>query len=288
MGFFSKKKKKEQQDENVGQGSNKEVNKAEYKIVLLEKLGGTVRIIKSFHAHRWIDIEDHVVYLKHDKLKFMEIFPQQVNDFKNYTEKEVEKLIKDKQALLEKERDTDSENINDKDIEYDLLKLKAKQRSFKFDDKASYLSFDENARPTFYFLREGSTFFPFKFDTETKNIFIPSDNRKKSASIALRNKENKYDTKKIMDGATILMLIVGFLMMAGGGYMLFKAKQANDASWQAYDQSEIAKAQRACLENINAVAKSVAESAKDVETVVNKVENDLNKPQTVIEGVIPE
>jgi len=281
--MFKNKKIKEEKEKN-------EVNKAEYKIVLVEKLGGTVRVIKSFFASRWKDEEDHVVYLKNgDKsVAFMEIFPQQINDFKNYGENEVDKLIDKYSTILERERDRDTEELNDKDVEYELLKLKAKKRSFKFDSNASYLSFDENARPTFYFLREGSTFFPLKWDTNTKNIFVPSDNRKKSASISLRNKENKYNTKKLLDGVSIVLLVVGFLMCSGGGYFLFKAKQANDTSFNAYDSSQIAAAQRACLEQINSIAGNVAQSAQDVEKITNNLEEQLNKPQTVITGVTPE
>jgi len=283
MAIFGKKKQKE-----ASEDSNKEVNKAEYKIVLVEKLGGTVRTIKSFFASRFNDEDDNVVYLKNDKLKFIEIFPQQITDFKNYTEEEVNKLLKKYTDILQKERDVDSDAINDKDIEYEILKLKAKKRSFKFDENASYLSFDENSRPTFYFLREGSTFHPLKWDTDTKTIFTPSDNRKKSASLSLRNKQNKYNTKKLLDGASIILLIVGFIMAAGGGYFMFKANAANNAAFDSYDKSEIAAAQRACLESINQVAGSVALTAEEVEKISTNVEENINKPQTVINGVIPE
>ena len=80
---FEKKLRKQAEKD----AKKQETNKAEYKVVLVEKLGGTVRVIKSFYAQRYIDLEDHVVYLKNDKLKFMEIFPQQINDFKNYKSK---------------------------------------------------------------------------------------------------------------------------------------------------------------------------------------------------------
>lgn len=263
-----------------------EVNKAEYKIVLFEKLGGTARIIKTFDAHRFRDDEDHVVYLKNDSSKFLEIFPQQVNDFKNYTEKEVDSLIKKYQDQLESERELDSD-VNDKNVEYELLKLKAKKRSFKFSEDASYLCFDDNSRPTFYFLREGSNFFPFKWDTETKTIFVPSDNRKKSASLALRNKQNKYNTKKILDGLSILLIIVGFVMALGGTYLLFKGNGAYDAAFAKYDQSEIAAAQRACLEDISKVSAVISETATHVEQISENVEDKTVK-DTIIEGIIPE
>ena len=84
MGLFNKKQDKKQDKKKEDDNSNNEVNKAEYEIVLLEKLGGTVREITKFDASRFRDDEDHVVYLKNDKKKFLEIFPQQINDFKNY------------------------------------------------------------------------------------------------------------------------------------------------------------------------------------------------------------
>lgn len=263
-----------------------QINKAEYKIVLLEKLGGTVRTIKYLDAQRFRDDEDHVVYLKSEKDKFLEIFPQQINDFKNYTIEEVNKLIKKYQNQLEEERTEDTQ-VNDKNVEYELLKLKAKQRSFKFDDKASYLSFDETARPTFFFLREGSNFFPFKWDTDTKTIFVPSDNRKKSASLALRNKQNKYNIKKMLDGLSIIMIIVGFVMAGGGAYLLFKGNGAYDTAFEKYDQSEIAAAHRACLEDISKVSQTIADTAKNVEQISDNVEDKTVK-DTIIKGIIPE
>lgn len=283
MGWFRKNKKQEKQDEDKS-----EVAKAEYKIVLLEKLGGTVREITSFDAVRFRDDQDHVVYLKNVKTKFLEIFPQQVNDFKNYTEDEVDNLIEIYQDKLATERKKDNENVNDKDLEYELLKLKAKKRSFKFDENASYLSFNKDGRPTFHFLREGSTFFPFKWDTNTKNIFVPSDNRKKSASISLRNKETKYDTGKIITGAAILLIVVGIIFAAGGGYFMFKSKNAYAEAFEKYEASEIAQAQRQCLENLNEVSGTITKSADNVQKITQSIEKELNKPQTVITGVIPE
>lgn len=285
MGLFRKKKQKEDEE---GIYENKQVTKAEYKIVLLEKLGGTVRVIKSFDAHRWIDLNDHVVYLRNSKLNFMEIFPQQINDFKNYTETEVNNLIEKYTNILQSERKHDTEDINEKDIEFELLKLKAKKRSFNFHPNASYLSFDTDSRATFYFLREGSTFFPFKWDTDTKTIFVPSDNRKKSASIALRNKETKYNTKKLLDGISIILLVVGFIMLASGGYLMYKGNNFYKDAFTTYDESEIAKAKRACLEDAGTISRVVTKNAEDMNRIIETYEERLNNPKSSIQGIIPE
>jgi hypothetical protein len=286
MGLFKKKDKLKKQAKDKEEKS--EVNKADFSIVIFDKLGGTVREITRFDAARFRDDLDHVVYLKNDKKKFLEIFPQDVNDFKHYTEKEVDTLIAKNQDLLEQERKNDSENVNDKNIEFELLKLHAKKRSFKFSENSSNLSFDSKGKPTFYYLREGSTFFPFKWDTETKNIFVPSDNRKKSASIALRNKESKYDTTKLVTGAAVLLIIIGIIFAAGGGYFMMKAKGAYSEAFADYEASNIAAIQTGCLQNINEVSNSLTNSANNIEKITKTIEDDLNKPQTVINGVIPE
>jgi len=282
------KQEKQLRKEAEKEAKKAQTNKAEYKIVLLEKLGGTVRAIKTFYAYRWLDTEDHVVYLKNDSLKFMEIFPQQINDFKNYSPGEVQGLINKYQHKLETERTIDSADVNDKDIEFELLKLKAKMRSFKFDPNASYLSFDEHSRPTFHYLREGSSFHPFKIDTDTKTIFTPSDNRKKSASIALRNKESKYNTKKLIEGGTILLLLLGFVFFGTGGYFWYKANSSANAAFNNYDQSHIAAAQRASLETANQCAKITTEIAGASLNIFNSLEGKLNQNQTIISGLTPE
>lgn len=282
MKWFNKREDAEESEKKS------EVNKAEYKVVILEKLGGTVREIKSLDCSRFRDDEDHVVYLKNAKAKFLEIFPQQINDFKNYTEDEVDRLIRKYQDTLEKERNRDTDNINDKDIEYELLKLKAKKRSFKFSENASYLSFSNNGRPTFYFLREGSTFHPVKWDVDTKTIFTPSDNRKKSASLALRNKQNKYNTQSLVTGAAIILIIIGLVMASAGGYFMFKAQTEFEDAFAQYEQSEIAQATRVCLENAARVNTEITNTASSVADIAKNLEDDLNKPQTVIQGVIPE
>lgn len=283
MSWLKKKKK-----DNATIETKAEVSKAEYKVVLVEKLGGTVREIKTLYVERWKDLEDDVVYLRNVQSKFLEIFPQQINDFKNYTPEEVNNLIKKYQKALEGEREVDTEKVNEKDIENELMKLKAKKRSFKYDANSSYLSFDEKSRPTFYYLREGSTFFAFKWDTDTKTIFVPSDNRKKSASIALRNKESKYSTKTMIEAATILALILSVVFFGAGGYFWFKAHQSSLETFNNYDASEIAKVQRASIDVATQCALVSVAVAKAGLDIFHSIEDELGQNQTIIQGIVPE
>lgn len=280
------KKKNEVLDEFDATPKNK--NKAEYNVMIVQKQGGAVKIIKKFPAHRF-RADDDVIYLRNDnrKVKFLEIFPENVTDFKNYNEVEVDKLIKTYEEKLRRERQNDSDEINDKDLEFELLKLKAKKRSFKFSHNASYEILDETNTPTFIFLRKGSSMIPYKWDNDDTTIFLPSDNRKKSASIALRNKETKYNSKVIVTGITILLLIVGVALNAAAGFSWYKASEAQKEYMQAYDETEMALAQRRALEVANQCAETSLKVSQSAVNVVNKAEEKINEPKTIIEGILP-
>lgn len=284
-----KRNKKVQEEDTEFSASPKNRNKAEYNVILLKKQGGTVKAIKKFPAHRW-RADDHVVYLRNDKrnIKFLELFPEQITDFKDYTEEEINKKIDSIKTKLKREREHDTGEVNDKDLEFELRQLEAKKRSFMFSPKSNYEFLDEDNVPTFYFLRQGSTFIPFKWDTDTSTIFIPSDNRKKSASLILRNKEQKYNINKVLTGASIFiaLLALGFLALSGWTYM--KATDKYDQAFLSYDQSELAAAQRACLETVGDIARNAAAVSDSAVGRLNEAEERLNMNQTIIRGIIPE
>lgn len=68
---------------------------------------------------------------------------------------------------------------------------------------------------------------------------------------------------------------------------MFKGKDAYAQALEDYEATNIAEAQTACLRNINEVSKKLTESADNIERVTDSIEDELNQPQTVIEGVIP-
>ncbi len=272
MGFFSKNK-----DEN----DKAEVKNASYEIVLKEKLGSTTRNVrKPFMAERWIDEDDHVVYLRNVKLNFFEIFPDDMQDFTSYTEDEVDKRLTVVKKQLKNEREQDNPEINDRNLEFEILKLQAKRRSFKFSKNSAYLTFGTNGQPQFYFMRQGSTVHPFKWDVDTSTVYTPSDNKKKKAAISLRNKQNKYRKEQFVQVSTIILLIVAVALIGinlWGSYKL----------WSAYDDSEIAAIKRACMDDLLVASNQIEQSAANVNAITKLIKQDLNKPQTVISGVQP-
>lgn len=283
MNLFGKKKdvssSSSDNDTKVDKKKDK-IKAATYKVVLKEKLGSNTRTIKTIDAVRFVDPDDHVVYLQNAKSNFFEIFPEDMNQFVTYSEKEVTEKLEATRRALKKERESDNPDINDKNLEFDILKYEAIRRSFKFDKSASYVTFDEGGKPTFYFLRHGSTFYPFKWDPETKTIYTPSDNKKKKAAIALRNKRSKYKLDSAIQTSSLFFLAIAVIAFLAGAFMVFK-------SYDKYSENEINLVKVACLQGMAQSNAELKQSASNIAKITSDLNAQLNKPQTVIEGVQP-
>ncbi len=275
---FWKKDKEESglkpEDATVDEAKNSEKGGAgnNYLITIKEKLGSNTKTIKRFSAVRYLDSEDYVVYLYNKKLSFLELFPQQEKDFTNFDEKDIKSKLSKLKIKLKKELDKDTEDVNDHDLTFDIMKLEAKLRHIEYDnDNSSYITFEEDGTPEFIFAREGSTFHPFKWDADTKTIYTPSDNKKKSASMLLRNKEFKYTKfKDIIEGVTIFLLVISGVFAMGGGYMYYKA-------YNMYDTSNIAESARASLNTANACGAIVLETAIESKRLVAETKSIMEQ-----------
>lgn len=275
--MFRRKQAKENKEEDV-----KNINKSTYKVFIYEKVGGAPRLIKELIATRWVDQDDLIPYLKYEDKKkgerFLEIFPQQGKDLIDETEKELKTKLDKFRKKLKDERAKDEPSVNFKDLEFEIMKLEAKERIFKYDPNASYISLGENNLPEFYFLREGSNFHPFKWDCETKTIYTPSDNKKKSATIALRNKEAKYpNLDNRVKITSMILLAVGLLFAVGFGYLTYKA-------YDSYSESELNQIKTTCLQDLTQTTGAVKASANSIAKITADLDKQLNKPTTIVQG----
>ncbi len=272
--IFGKKKKKETldtKDDTKKEGIKKEM----YRVVLKEKLGDTTRTIKTLDAKRFIDVDNHVVLLTNDKLKFMEIFPEEMKDFNDYQKKKIDAKLIELKKVMQDELDDDTE-LNEKDVEFEIMKLEAIKRGFQYE-KGSYITFAEDGQPEFTFLREGSSFHPFRWDADTKTIYTPSDNKKKSAILSLRNKETKYGPKNIVETITIILLICGLILTIGnlwGGYKIY----------QSYDDSKIANLELRGAVTLDYCSNIMLENAKLIQGITQDLSKEyFEKNVTVID-----
>jgi hypothetical protein len=273
--FFNKKDKDLKQDDKLIDDKNKSDKGSienKYLITVKEKLGSNTRNIKSFYAVRYLDNEDFVQYLYNKKLKFLELFPQQEKDFSDFSKDDVQKKLGKLKEKLKAELEEDTEEINDDDLNFEIMKLEAKLRHIKYsNDSSSYLTLGEDGVPEFIFIREGSTFHPVKWDINTKTIYTPSDNKKKSASMLLRNKEYKYTRfKDVVEGITIFLLVISGIFAIGGGYMYYKA-------YNLYDNSNIAEATRASLDVANQCGGVVLQTAEEAKRLTKETSDLLER-----------
>lgn len=257
------------------------VGKAEYLITLKEEIGDTLREVTHFTASRWVDKEEYLVYLYNPKLNFMELFPQRDKDLIKLNKKEIREKLKNKRAELKKlEETTDPVKVNKKNVELEVMKLEAKLKASDWE-KTAFLEFGSKGEKKITFMREGTNMFPIAYDSKRNIYGIPSDIRKKSAAILMRNKENKYNRHKaILEGGVFGALVLSIIFMLLSGYTLFKA-------YNLYEENPINQAKIDTLDVANECSNIALNNAKQVNEIFKTIKGDLNKPQTVIEGVQP-
>lgn len=251
----------------------KKTSAAEYNIHIYEALGNTPRKIKTFTAKRWVDEDDLIPYLYYkdekNKVEWLEVFPEKVKDFVKESKQDIEKKLEKKYKQLEEEKKKEVPEVNFKDIEYEIMKCQAKLRTFNYSHNTSYISLDENNVPEFFFKREGSTYHPFKWDLDTSTIYTPSDNKKKSATIALRNKETKYNSTPISHKIlSMVFLGIALIAMLGSGWIMYK-------SVDSYSESEINQAISACMQNYNQIVSNTQEQSESISNIINNLEDRI-------------
>ena len=258
----------------------------DFKVILWEDVGFSVREIKTFQASRFVD-EDKVPFIYNEELKFMELYPQDMRDNVKLDEKDINIKIKDVEKKLKSIRSKDIEDYgedepNTLDLEFKLMTLKAKERGLKYSKSASYVNFDSNGQVCFNFLRKGNSFYPFKWDTDTETIHTASEPVVKKAGILLRNKENKYLPKKLIETSTLILLalvIIGTIAnLFFGGWL-----------WSKYDESDLALLERKSLELTNVCSEIVINNANALNTMETEFMKQVKgETTTEIIGLIPE
>lgn len=270
--FFRKKNK------NIENLETKEVVALERNVVIWEKVGNTDSFVSEFKVKRLFDEKDRTSYLINEKKRFFELEPQQERDFVKMSKDEIEKKLKSLREALKKEQQQDTEKINDKNLEFEILQLEAKLRYYKYDPATSYLRFGKGGVKQYEFLRDGNTLYPYKRDLDTATIYIPNDTKRKKAGVSRGNKINKYSKhKKILEGGAVFIFFAGLIMFCVGGYALIKTQST-------YDDTNLAASQRASLDVANQCGEYIANTARSVELITKSLETNLNRPQTIIQG----
>jgi hypothetical protein len=255
----------------------------EFNIIVLEGIG-TPRQVASFSANRFVD-DDKVPFIVNEQYKFKEMYPQDIQQ--TYTldiediQNNIENLEKELKNLKNKKiEDVTDDDTNPEDIKKELRTLRAKERGYKFDKSGGYACVVDGIT-TFYFKREGNTFFPLKFDLVSNHIFVPSHPVIKKAGILLRNKEQKYLEKKLIETSVLILLIVVIVgtiaNLIAAGYL-----------YKKYDESNLAMIERDSIEAQQYCTDVLINQVSQFDKMLNKTSQQLDetsKPN--IDGIIP-
>ena len=279
MNIFNRKKK-----ENTNTKDSKttaKTSKAEYNVVIKEKFGIGTTTLKTIQVRRELDQDDHVVYLSNVAEQFLELFPQDENDFEKLDEKEINTQLKNARDTWKKEQLKDDPNINEHNYLYKIMKLEAKKRALEYNKNSAYMTINEDGVKTFYYLREGSTFYPFKWDVDNNTIYVANDNVKKKAGMARQNKRIKYSKfKNVIEGAVMFMMIINVIMALGLGYVGFKV-------FDKFDESAIVKAQNYCVLKGAEWTAITERNAKASEAIFERLQEATSATNPFLEGIVP-
>lgn len=263
--------------------SQKNKIRPDYRIIVKDKLGYTPRTVKIFVAQRWVDEDDLVEYLYNPDENFIELLPKDEQDFSRLNEKEIDIKIKELSYKLKKDIEEDNPALNQKNIKFELNKYLAKKRALKYSPNSSYMGFGADGLPEITYLRLGTDYIPFKWDLDTSTVWLNSETKRKKAAISRRNKKQKYSTQDVL---TLINLIWTGVLLLGTIGLLWLGGSGVSQLMTTYSESEIAKIQQQCLANTVEATQSIENSARQVETITNILNDRLQNPSTV-SGVRP-
>ncbi len=281
MSWFNKNKNKGQSKADISNKTTSTTSKAEYKIVIKERFSKGTTTLKTITAKREIDLDNHVVYLSNVSEGFLELMPRDEKDFEMLDKAEIVKRLAKAKALLQKPKTEDDKGNNKQNYLYDVMKLEAQLRALKYGPDNAYETIDEHGVKEFIFLREGSTFSPFKWDVDTKTIYVASENVKKKAGMARNNKSLKYSKfKNVIEGSVMFMMIINIVMALGLGYVSLKM-------FQKMDESSIIEAQNFCVQKGAEWTAIVEKNAKASEKIFENLQKATGIDNPFLNNIVP-
>ncbi len=281
MSLFRKKKTYEVNTSTNTRKTTSKTSKAEYRVEIKEAFGKGTTTLKTISCKREIDQDDHVVYLSNITEKFLELMPEDENDLQKLDIKEIERKLNIAKSSLKKEKTKDDPNVNEKNFQYTIMKLEAQKRALSYSKDNAYLTIDHDGVKKFTFLRKGSTFYPFKWDIDTRTIYVTSENVKKKAGMARRNKQIKYSKfKNVIEGSVMFMMILNVILAIALGYTALKM-------FSKFDESKIVEAQNFCVQKGAEWTAIIEKNAKASEAIFKQIQDKTGVDNPFLDNFVP-
>lgn len=218
------KEVKNNTQDNKSQKDNKKVQTNttfEYNIELYDVWDTTSKRLPVFGANRIV--KGNTSYLYNEQKGFEEPFPENSEDFKEFTIEEtntkidvLEQRIKD----LEKNNNT---NSSVRDLKKQLRIFRGYKRSLEFKGNGSFMILNENGKPTFMFDRVGDVKIPLYKNVERSTLYIPSELKTKNTTKLLKENDEKNGKEQTVKFSTYALILLLVLLTIGYLYFGYKA-----------------------------------------------------------------
>lgn len=212
----------EKGEKKESQESIKTDGQLPYTVELWDVWGSTSKKAVRFGAKRFIDKGN--VFLVNEKRGFIEPFPEDTADYKQYKLDEINKEIKKKETQISAIKQSKNPQYSEKDLRQDIKILSGFKRSLELDGKGSYMLIDSDqagARPLFMFDRRGNFRLPVFKNVDVSLLYIPTEAKITEASDLIRENEIK-NGKNSLNLATAGLFILLVILVFGAMYFAYK------------------------------------------------------------------
>lgn len=192
----------------------------EYTIELYDVWDTTSKRLPAFGANRIV--EGNTSYLFNEQKGFKEPFPENSEEFKEFTIEETTSKIKELEKRIKQLEQNNNSSSSIRDIKRQLRIFRGYKRSLELKGIGSFMILNEFGKPTFMFDRVGDVKLPLYKNVEKSTLYIPSELKTKNSTKLLKEndeKNGKETTVKLATYALILLLVLLTL-----GYLWFGYK----------------------------------------------------------------
>lgn len=203
--------------------TNKEMEKIstqfEYDVELYDVWDTTSKRLPIFGANRII--EDNNVYLYNPKTGFKELFPENSEEYKQYTLDNLDNLIKNIEKKIKSVVSGKTEHSL-RDLKKELRIHNNYKRSLQLQGRGSYMILTSTGRPLFMFDRVGNLKMPLFKNVDRSLIYTPTEQKTQEVVQLLKENESKNGEQKRLTLSTYALIFILVMAVLGTIFIAYK------------------------------------------------------------------
>lgn len=218
---MSNKQVSEQEQKKIAQ-DNKKVSTGttyEYAVELYDVWDTTSKRLPAFGANRIV--EGNTSFLFNEQRGFKEPFPENSQEFLEFTLEETEEKIKELEKRIKELEKNNNTTSSVRDLKKSLRIFRGYKRSLTLKGNGSFMILNEYGKPTFMFDRVGDVKLPLYKNVDRSTLYIPSELKTKNSTKLLKENDEKNGKDmqvKLATYALIIILVLFALAFIWFGY----------------------------------------------------------------------